>query len=126
MPAIRSLGFANCLINSYDKIPERELVEDCALEHGIDFDALNQCASRQEDDEGDLDPFKGTPGGIALLRRSARRSEELGVKISCTTRLDDSTWCVRDAGEWKDCAKDGEKVSVLVDEIVKLWQEKNK
>ncbi|KAL2222132.1 gamma interferon inducible lysosomal thiol reductase [Thermoascus aurantiacus ATCC 26904] len=127
MPTVRWLGFANCLISSYEEIPQRSLVEYCALEHGIDFDALNQCASQQEDYEG-FDGEGDTPlSGIALLRKSALRSQRLGVTTSCTVRLDESVWCVRDGGEWKDCVKNGEgsKVSVLVDEVERLWKERN-
>jgi hypothetical protein len=124
-PTIRSLGFANCLVGSYEEIPSRALVENCALEHGIDFNALNQCASRQEDDEDDLS--EEIPSGIALLRRSARRSGQLGVKTSCTVRLDETVWCVRDGGVWRNCAKggDGSKVRTLVEEIEKLWKQRN-
>lgn len=125
IPTIRSLGFANCLISSYEKIPGRSLVEDCALEHGIDFNSLNRCASRQNDDEDDLS--QEDPSGIALLRRSALRNEQLGIKQSCTVRLDESVWCVRDGGVWKDCAKggDGSKVRTLVEEVEKLWKQRN-
>ncbi|EAU37407.1 conserved hypothetical protein [Aspergillus terreus NIH2624] len=84
MPTIRSLGFANCLISSYQEIPDRELVHHCALQHGIDFEALNACVSRQEDD-----PNGKELSGLALLRESALHSAELGVKTSCTLRLDD-------------------------------------
>lgn len=124
-PTIRSLGFANCLISSYERIPDRSLVEGCALEHGIDFNELNQCASREDDN--DDDSSRQDPSGIALLRKSARRSEELGVKTSCTVRLDESVWCVRDGGVWKDCAKGGEgsKVRTLVEEVERLWKERN-
>lgn len=126
-PVIRSLGFANCLIASYERIPERSFVEECALEHGIDFDALNHCASRQEDDPGDTldDP---PLSGLALLRRSALHSEEESVSTSCTVRLDESVWCVRDGGVWRDCEKDGQgsQVSVLVDEIKRRWEGRNK
>lgn len=125
-PVIRSLGFANCLIASYPRIPERELVETCALEHGVDFDDLNKCASEQDDDAGD--GSDGTPlSGIALLRQSAIHSEAVGVTKSCTVRLDDAIWCVRDGAVWKDCAHDGEgsKVSVLVDEVERLWKKRN-
>ncbi|KAK2759183.1 hypothetical protein FQN54_003283 [Arachnomyces sp. PD_36] len=128
-PTIRSLGFANCLISSYRRIPERGLVEYCALEHGIDFDALNQCASRQDDDEGgggvDEDPDK--PSGIALLRRSIQRNLDANIKTSCTVRLDEQIWCVRDGGVWKDCVDDGQgsSVSVLVEEIERLSRERN-
>ncbi|KAL5003255.1 hypothetical protein BDV10DRAFT_191108 [Aspergillus recurvatus] len=125
-PTVRYLGFATCLISSYQEIPDRMLVEQCALEHGIDFDALNDCVSQQDDD-----PNKSTQdgplSGVRLLRESARHSAELGVKTSCTVRLDDVVWCVRDGGVWKDCAKEGEgsKVPVLVDEIEKLWGQRN-
>ncbi|GLB07325.1 hypothetical protein AtubIFM57258_002655 [Aspergillus tubingensis] len=128
-PTIRSLGFANCLISSYPDIPKRDLVQGCALEHGIDFEALNKCASREYDDLGDDDDSdEQTPlSGIALLRKSALHSEKLNVRTSCTLRLNESTWCVRDGGVWRDCAQEGEgsKVSVLVDEVKKLWDKVN-
>ncbi|KAJ5279176.1 hypothetical protein N7478_004548 [Penicillium angulare] len=126
-PIIRSLGFANCLIDDYPLIPDRDLVIHCALEHGIDFDALNRCASQQSDD-----PDGGSSGsypplsGIALLRENALRGEELGVHTSCTVRVDDAVWCVHDGG-WKNCVQDGEgsKPQVLIDEINRLWDERN-
>lgn len=126
IPTIRSLGFANCLIASYERIPDRALVEECAFEHGIDFDALNDCASQQEDD---LDHVYGKRplSGLALLRRSALHNEELDISTSCTVRLDESVWCVRDGGVWKDCAHGGRgsEVPVLVDEVEKRWRERN-
>lgn len=126
-PIIRSLGFANCLINDYPRIPERGFINHCALEHGIDFDALNNCASQQNDDSRDGGRGRPPLSGLALLRNSALRSERLGVTTSCTVRLDESVWCVHDEGEWKDCVQDGEgsKPQVLVDEIQRLWDERN-
>ncbi|PYH90255.1 gamma interferon inducible lysosomal thiol reductase [Aspergillus ellipticus CBS 707.79] len=128
-PTIRSLGFANCLISSYHDIPKRDLVEQCALEHGIDFEALNRCASQENDDpDHDDEGNPHTPlSGIALLRKSALHSESLGVKRSCTLRLDKTVWCVLDGGVWKDCAQEGQgsKVSALVDEVKKLWEKAN-
>ncbi|CAI7677572.1 unnamed protein product [Penicillium pancosmium] len=120
-PVIRSLGFANCLIDDFPRIPERDFVHQCALEHGIDFDALNRCASQQDDTPGE------SLSGIALLRQNVQRSKELGVTTSCTVRLDDKVWCIKDDGEWKDCVQNGEggKPQVLVDEINKLYKEKN-
>ncbi|KAK4151093.1 hypothetical protein C8A00DRAFT_36260 [Chaetomidium leptoderma] len=35
------LGFTMCLTRDYERIPERNLIEDCALEHAIDFSSLN-------------------------------------------------------------------------------------
>ncbi|RDW78656.1 GILT family protein [Aspergillus mulundensis] len=125
-PTVRYLGFATCLISSYQDIPDRPLVEQCALEHGIDFDALNECVSQQDDDPNK--PTQDGPlSGIRLLRESARHSADLGVRTSCTVRLDEKVWCVRDGGTWKDCAKEGEgsKVDILVDEIEKLWGQRN-
>ncbi|OJJ51152.1 hypothetical protein ASPZODRAFT_127176 [Penicilliopsis zonata CBS 506.65] len=130
-PTIRSLGFANCLVKSYSNIPSRELVEGCALEHGIDFDALNQCASQQDDDvDDDYSPSHRADkpiSGIALLRESALHSAALSVKTSCTVRVDEKVWCVRDGGVWKDCVGDGEgsQVSVLVNEVKTLWEQRN-
>lgn len=125
-PVIRSLGFANCLISDYPLIPERTLVESCALEHGIDFESLNTCASHQDDE--DEDPHSPTPdddpSGIALLRKSVRHSQEVGVTKSCTVRLDETVWCIRDGGEWKDCAH-GSDVSTFVEEVERLWTARN-
>lgn len=87
---------------------------------------MNHCASEQEDDPGD--EYDDPPlSGIALLRRSALHSEGLGIATSCTVRLDESVWCVRDGGVWKDCAKGGQgsNVTVLVDEVKRLSKEKN-
>lgn len=124
-PIIRSLGFANCLINEYQRIPERQFVHQCALEHGIDFDSLNQCAS-QQNDEPDNGENGGPPlSGVALLRNSALRSSSLGAKISCTLRLDEKVWCIHDSGEWKDCVQDGSNPRVLADEVKRLWEERN-
>lgn len=66
-----SLGFSTCLIMSYQRIPSRDLVQSCALEHGISFEDLNGCVS----EEGK---------GLNLLEASIKRSEEAGVKKSCT------------------------------------------
>ncbi|KAK2736476.1 hypothetical protein FQN57_000732 [Myotisia sp. PD_48] len=134
-PTVRYLGFTNCMISQYKKIPSRALVEDCALEYGISFKALNACGSRQNDEgEGfnqdndhydDNDPNQ--PSGLALLRKSFKRSAELGVTKSCTVRLDKKTWCIRDGGEWTSCGDGNERSSVpaLKTEIERLWKERN-
>ncbi|KAI1121913.1 hypothetical protein F5Y10DRAFT_271638 [Nemania abortiva] len=57
------LGFTMCLTKEYQSIPQRELVEDCALEHAVDFEKLNECATR---DDGAF--------GMAMLRQSVKRS----------------------------------------------------
>ncbi|KAI8632116.1 hypothetical protein F5Y19DRAFT_473001 [Xylariaceae sp. FL1651] len=57
------LGFTMCLTRDYMHIPQRELVEDCALEHAVDFDKLNECATR---DDGAF--------GMGMLRDSVQRS----------------------------------------------------
>ena len=98
-----SLGFSTCLILSYQRIPSRDLVESCALEHGIPFENLNTCIS----EEGK---------GLDLLEASMERSKRAGVKKSCTVRVDEETWCVRDGAEWKDC-KGGHEAKDLVSEV---------
>lgn len=65
-----NLGFIMCLTKDYRQIPDRALVEDCALEHAIDFDALNECATR---DNG--------AHGMGMLRQSVERSAE--VRSDC-------------------------------------------
>lgn len=60
------LGFTMCLARDYKDIPQRSLVEDCALEHAIDFAKLNECAVR---DDGGF--------GMGMLRDSIRRSKDV-------------------------------------------------
>ncbi|PGH34237.1 hypothetical protein GX50_02914 [[Emmonsia] crescens] len=123
-PTVRSLGFANCLLASYHKIPERDLVEDCALEHGIDFKALNACASRQVDEDDDKHAGVDKPdklSGLALLRTDFKRNAALDIKKSCTVRVNEKIWCIRDGNEWKDCQTNGGETSALVDEINRLY-----
>lgn len=59
------LGFTMCLTRDYKEIPQRSLIEDCALEHAIDFGGLNECATK---DDGAF--------GVGMLRDSVRRSAE--------------------------------------------------
>ncbi|KAH7165529.1 hypothetical protein EDB81DRAFT_256230 [Dactylonectria macrodidyma] len=61
-----SLGFVMCLTRDYEEIPSRALIEDCALEHAIDFQALNDCATK---DDGAY--------GVGLLRSSIQRTAEV-------------------------------------------------
>lgn len=105
------LGFTNCMINDYPEIPKRQLIEDCALEHGLDFDVLNDCMSK---DTGAY--------GMGLLRDSVKHSQDVGAGISCTVRLDDKVRCVRDGGQWKDC-EDGHKPEDLIADIERLYDE---
>ncbi|KAI1376225.1 hypothetical protein F4677DRAFT_445479 [Hypoxylon crocopeplum] len=65
------LGFTMCLMRDYKLIPQRELVEDCALEHAIDFEKLNECAAK---DNGAL--------GLAMLRESVQRTADVR-SIAC-------------------------------------------
>ncbi|KAK0643441.1 hypothetical protein B0T16DRAFT_459585 [Cercophora newfieldiana] len=60
------LGFTMCMTRDYKHIPQRSLVEDCALEHALDFDELNQCATK---DDGAF--------GVGMLRKSVKRSSEV-------------------------------------------------
>lgn len=60
-----------CLTRNYKEIPQRSLIEDCALEHAINFAKLNECATR---DDGGY--------GVGLLRDSIRRSTEVCIRPS--------------------------------------------
>ena len=106
-----NLGFANCMVSDYTEIPERNLVEDCALEHGLDFEKINECIS----DEGE---------GVGLLRDSVERSQNASVTKSCTVRLDGKVRCIRDGGLWKDC-EDGSSVEDLVNDVKDLYNKMN-
>ena len=128
------LGFTNCLTQDYPDIPDSELVESCALEFGIDKKKINDCASK------DTGAF-----GLSLLRESVKRTRDVctnpavpgewnpspvveeyctddsktpqaGVTKSCTVRLNEEIYCVRDSGEWKDCPS-GADVDTLVTKI---------
>ncbi|KIY01736.1 uncharacterized protein Z520_01874 [Fonsecaea multimorphosa CBS 102226] len=101
------LGFANCMISEFPDIPKRDLVQSCAMEHGLDFQQLNSCIS----DEGE---------GIDLLRASIERSQENNVTKSCTVRLAEKVRCIRDGGKWYDCPG-GSSVNALVRDINKLY-----
>ena len=103
-----SLGFANCMTSDYKHIPERDLVEECAMEHGVDFKKLNACIS----DEGE---------GMDLLRASVERSRDLNVTKSCTVRLAGEIRCIRDGGEWYNCPG-GSNISDLVDDVEALYK----
>ncbi|KAF2649229.1 hypothetical protein K491DRAFT_698280 [Lophiostoma macrostomum CBS 122681] len=105
------LGFTMCLSRQYQKIPKKELVEDCALEHGMDFDTLNDCMSREDG-----------AYGMDMLRTSVQRSADLNATISCTVRLDNKKRCIRDGGKWKDC-EGGSKPEDLIRDIDKLYKE---
>lgn len=104
------LGFTMCLTRDYNEIPQRSLIEDCALEHAIDFADLNECATK---DDGAF--------GVGMLRDSVRRSSEAGVTKSCTVRLEEQVYCIRDDGQWKDCPS-GPAVNDLVIAIEKLYR----
>lgn len=104
------LGFTMCLTKDYQSIPQKSLVEDCALEHGLDFGELNKCS---------LEDNGGT--GVGLLRDSVRRSIKAGVTASCTVRLNEEIYCIRDDGEWKDCPS-GANVNDLVIAIEKQYR----
>ncbi|KAM0259054.1 hypothetical protein ACHAQJ_003555 [Trichoderma viride] len=104
-----SLGFVMCLTRDYPQIPERTLIEDCALEHAVDFDKLNECVTRDD-----------SAHGLELLRNSAQRSADANVTISCTIRLNNEIYCIRDDDEWKSCPN-GPGVNDLVLAIEKLY-----
>jgi hypothetical protein len=104
------LGFVMCLTRDYEEIPQRSLIEDCALEHAIDFQKLNECATK---DDGAF--------GIEMLRGSVQRSANAGVTKSCTVRLNEELYCVRDGGEWTDCPS-GPGVNDLVIAVEKLYR----
>ena len=55
-----------CLTRDYTHIPQRGLIEDCALEHAINFNSLNECATR------DAGAF-----GVGKLRESVKRTAKV-------------------------------------------------
>ncbi|KAH7355050.1 hypothetical protein BKA65DRAFT_381892, partial [Rhexocercosporidium sp. MPI-PUGE-AT-0058] len=57
------LGFTMCLSRDYQEIPQESLVRDCALEHGMESNKLDECAVEENG---------GT--AVGMLRDSVRRS----------------------------------------------------
>jgi Gamma interferon inducible lysosomal thiol reductase (GILT) len=124
------LGFTMCLTRDYKDIPQHDLMADCALEHGMDLAKLDECAVR---DDGGF--------GVGMLRDSVRRSTDVrpsplfsillrnmlisilqaGVTKSCTVRVNEEIYCIRDGGKWKDCPN-GPGVNDLVIAIEKLYR----
>jgi len=104
------LGFTMCLSRNYSEIPSEDLVQDCALEHGIDFAKLNHCVSA---DDGER--------GVDMLRKSVQRSAAKGVNKSCTVRVDDKIYCIRDDGEWKDCEQGSDPKTLAEDILERRW-----
>ncbi|KAK0942314.1 hypothetical protein LTR29_006078 [Friedmanniomyces endolithicus] len=100
------LGFVMCMTRDYEDIPDRSLVEDCALEHGISMARLNKCAI---DDDGAV--------GMDMLKASFNRSSNAGVEKSCTVRLNGHVRCVRDNGTWTDC-EGGSTATDLVHDVM--------
>ncbi|RMD42714.1 hypothetical protein DV735_g2432, partial [Chaetothyriales sp. CBS 134920] len=101
------LGFTNCLSADYARIPDRDLVSWCALEHGIDFEKINDCISGEDE-------------GIDLLRSSVERSRDNNVTKSCTVRLNNEIRCIHDGGKWYDCPG-GSSVEDLVRDVEALY-----
>jgi hypothetical protein len=66
-----NLGFIMCLTRDYEHIPDRSLIEDCALEHAIDFQKLNDCAVKEDGAHG-----------LDLLRTSIQRTADVGCRAS--------------------------------------------
>lgn len=60
------LGFTMCLTRDYTHIPQRSLIEDCALEHAIDFNKLNDCATKNDG-----------AFGIGMLKESVERTAKV-------------------------------------------------
>lgn len=123
-----NLGFIMCLTRDYKHIPERTLIEDCALEHAIDFRALNECAT-QDDGAHGLELLRTSVQRTADVRLHSSDTRHFGyganksqadVTKSCTIRLNNEIYCIRDGGEWVDCPH-GSGVNDLVIAIEKLY-----
>ena len=63
-----NLGFIMCPTKDSQPIPDRSLVEDCALEHAMDIRELNECAA------GDNGAH-----GMDMLRKSIQRSADVSI-----------------------------------------------
>ena len=62
------LGFTWCLTRNYHDIPKRDLVEDCAREHGVSLDKLNECTVKDDGVQA-----------LRMLQASFNRTIDAGV-----------------------------------------------
>ncbi|KAI5843044.1 hypothetical protein DFP73DRAFT_573834 [Morchella snyderi] len=102
--------FSLCLLHDYARLPAQDFIESCASKHDIPFEEINECISS-------LDP----DGGMAMLASSVDRSRSAGVATSCTVRVEEKVWCVRDGGKWRDC-DGGSGVNDLVREVEERYR----
>lgn len=104
------LGFTMCMSNQFEDIPSKELVEECALEHGMSFNKLNECTAAES---GSF--------SVDMLRTSFNHTSSLGIDKSCTVTVDNEIFAIRDGGEWKNL-KNGSSAADLVAEVERLYQ----
>ncbi|KAI5847566.1 hypothetical protein BZA05DRAFT_405219 [Tricharina praecox] len=112
-PVERYWGFTTCLFDDYGRVAEEGFVKGCTERvkgAGWGFEELNACVS-------DLGPG----GGQQLLHESVRRTQETGVKTSCTVRVAGRTVCVRDGGVWKQC-EGGSRPEDLVRQVREAYE----
>lgn len=103
------------MLVDYKEVANETYVRECASDAGVDFDELNKCAS-------DI----GEGGGLELLQESVERSKKAGIKYSCTVRVEEKVWCVRDSGEWKQCGDHGGSVEALVEEVKRVHEDRGR
>ncbi|KAE8398831.1 hypothetical protein BDV37DRAFT_275769 [Aspergillus pseudonomiae] len=89
-----ALDFNTCVLSDYERVPDKGLIEECA-----------DCANSEE--------------GLELLISSVERSVAANANASCTVRVDNKVWCIRDNYEWK-CPPGRGVVENWVREIEKL------
>lgn len=86
------LTFSACQDADAANIPK--CGEACASEAGLDTADFMACA-------------KSGGEGQSLFKAAAARSKALGIKISCTVRVQDEVFCVHN-GDWTNCSSCGE------------------
>jgi hypothetical protein len=100
-----ALDFNNCVLSSYERVPESKLLEECARDSDIDYGKIHECAYAKE--------------GLDLLYNSVEDTISAGANFSCTVQVDKELWCVRDDYEWQ-CGPEHYEVGELVKYIKKL------
>lgn len=100
-----ALGFANCVLSDYQRVSEPGMIQECAKENNINYEEVKDCADSDH--------------GRRLLMKSVRHSVSAGANFSCTIRVDEKEWCIRDDYKWQ-CDAGHYTVSSLVKEINRL------
>ena len=102
--SLQYLNFTSCQAQSYRNVPDNAAT--CAKQSGFDADKLQSCVSSV---------------GQQLLFDSVNYSRSRNQSTSCTVLIENSLWCIRDGGAWKQC-NEGTDANSLITAVCKRYK----